>query len=82
MGGVTRALAMSMLGTRYLIERDMLSNCIARISNGFYPPTVLNEARFHTQQIQKLLTNLEEMTTKKKDEVVASDYWELEKRLR
>jgi len=73
---------MTMLGTKYLIERDMLSNCIARISNGFYPPAVLNEARHHSHQIQKLLSQLEEMTTKKKDEVVAEDWWELEKRIR
>lgn len=80
--GITRGLAMTMLGTKYLIERDMLSNCVARISSGFYPPTVLNEARFHSQQIQKLISHLEEMTTKKKDEVVASDWWDLEKRLK
>lgn len=73
---------MTMLGTRYLVERDLLSNCVARISNGFYPPTVLADARFHSQQIQKVLVTLEEMTTKKKDEVVATDWWELEKRIR
>lgn len=73
---------MTMLGTKYLVERDMLSNCISRISNGFYPPTVLSEARFHSQRIQNLLSQLEEISTKKKDEVIAADWWELEKRIK
>jgi hypothetical protein len=79
---ITRALAMSMLGTKYLIERDMLSNCVSRISGGFCPPTVLNEARFHSRRIQSLITYLEEISSKKKDEVVATDWWDLEKRIK
>jgi len=76
---ISRNIAMTMIGSKYLLERDMLSACVTRINNQFYPPSVLNEARYHAEQIQKLVSYMEEMTTKKKDEVVSYD--ELKKRI-
>ena len=69
-----RGLAQSVCFTRYLIERDALSLAITKLGNGFSPPTVIAEAKHHLQNINRLMSQMEQMAVLPKDAIVARDY--------
>jgi hypothetical protein len=65
-----------------MVERDMLNNTMLKIGCGFHPPTVLADARQHLSNITKIVSHMEELSKKPKDEIVANDYWDLKEKMR
>lgn len=59
---LTRALEQQICFTKYLIQRDCLTASFTRLGNGFSPPTVLSEARYHLMNIQTLLDKMEQVS--------------------
>lgn len=78
--GLTRRIATNLLTTSWLIERDALNNTMMKIGGGFHPPTVLSDARQHLSNITKIVNHLENIVQKPKDEIVALDYWDLQRK--
>ena len=56
---LTRSIAQSMYHTKFLIERDSLSACFARMGSGFTTPNTLNEAKERIEKIKQLLEHME-----------------------
>lgn len=76
---ICRKVAMNLLQTAFLVERDKLTNCVALIANGFITPSILAETNHHTNQISKYIAKMESISTKKTGDSVANDYYELMK---
>ena len=60
-----RSIQRGMCFTRYLIVRDQLTASMTRLGSGFMLPSVLSEAKNHLYEIQKLVTQLEEIAQHK-----------------
>ena len=71
---ITRALGQQLCFTRFLIEKDCLNAAMTRLGNGFSPPTVLSDAKIHLRNISRLVEQMEDLSKKPKDTVVAQDY--------
>lgn len=78
--GLTRRIATNLLTTSWMMERDALNNTMMKIGGGFHPPTVLADARQHLSNITKIVNHLEVIAKKPKDEIVAVDYWDLQRK--
>ena len=74
---MNRSLAQSMCFTKYLIERDALSVAFSRIGSGFCRPSTIADAKYHLQNIQKLIVHVEEMAPLPSHQIVARDYHHL-----
>jgi hypothetical protein len=78
--GIPRRLATYILTTRWLIERDALNNTMMKIGGGFHPPSVLADARQQLHNITKIVEQLEVIAPKPKEEIVAEDGFDLERK--
>ena len=56
---VSRSIGQNILFTRFMIERDHLSACMTRFGCGFCPASEFINARFHFQNIQHLLNEMD-----------------------
>ena len=64
-----RAVQRSICFTRFLVEKDCLAAAMTRLGNGFSPPTVLSEARYHLVRVQDLVKQMEEIEMQPKPSV-------------
>lgn len=72
--GVSRHLAQQLCFSRFLVERDCLSAAFTRLGSGFTPPTVLANAKEHLTNINHLMVQMEDLSKRPKEEIVAKDY--------
>lgn len=56
---LTRSIAQSLYHTKFLLERDYLSACFARMGSGFTPPSTLAEAKERIEKIKQLVEHME-----------------------
>lgn len=45
--------------TKFLMEKDCLTASMTRLGSGFTPPTVISEAKYHLEEIKKLVSQME-----------------------
>jgi hypothetical protein len=76
---MNRGLAQSMCFTKYLIQRDCLTTSFTRMGSGFTPPTVIAEAKHYLTNIQTLVNQMEDLSKKPKDAIVAEDWHRFER---
>jgi len=77
---IQRRIASNMLFTSFLIKRDLLCANMNRISCGFTPPSVINEAREQIRCLTILLDEMVKIKDAKWDDMVPYSREELEKR--